>query len=76
MKNFIFLLVSIFIVACTKAQTKYNDYPIKAVKIQNVVLTDSFWLPKIKVIQDLPFLMLLINVQRKGEWKVFLSRGE
>ncbi len=75
MKNFIFLLVSIFIVACTKAQTKYSDYPIKAVKIQNVVLTDSFWLPKIKVIQNTTIPYAFDKCSKEGRMESFLIAG-
>jgi len=75
MKNFIFLLVSIFIVACTKAQTKYSDYPIKAVNIQNVVLTDSFWLPKIKVIQDTTIPYAFDKCSKEGRMESFLIAG-
>lgn len=75
MKNFIFLLVSIFIVACTKAQTKYNDYPIKAVNIQNVVLTDSFWLPKIKVIQNTTIPYAFDKCSKEGRMESFLIAG-
>lgn len=75
MKNFIFLLVSIFIVACTKAQTKYSDYPIKAVKIQNVVLTDNFWLPKIKVIQNTTIPYAFDKCSKEGRMESFLIAG-
>jgi DUF1680 family protein len=75
MKNFIFLLVSIFIVACTKAQTKYNDYPIKAVNIQNIVLTDSFWLPKIKVIQNTTIPYAFDKCSKEGRMESFLIAG-
>lgn len=75
MKNFIFLLVSIFIVACTKAQTKYSDYPIKAVNIENVVLTDSFWLPKIKVIQDTTIPYAFDKCSKEGRMESFLIAG-
>jgi DUF1680 family protein len=75
MKNFIFLLVSIFIVACTKAQTKYNDYPVKAVNIQNVVLTDNFWLPKIKVIQNTTIPYAFDKCSKEGRMESFLIAG-
>lgn len=75
MKNFIFLLVSLFIVACTKAQTKYNDYPVKAVNIQNVVLTDSFWLPKIKVIQNTTIPYAFDKCSKEGRMESFLIAG-
>lgn len=75
MKNFIFLLVLLFIVACTKAQTKYNDYPIKAINIKNVVLTDSFWLPKIKVIQDTTIPYAFDKCSKEGRMESFLIAG-
>lgn len=75
MKNFIFLLVSLFIVACTKAQTKFNDYPVKAVNIQNVVLTDSFWLPKIKVIQKTTIPYAFDKCSKEGRMESFLIAG-
>lgn len=75
MKNFIFLLVSLFIVACTKAQTKYNDYPVKAVNIQNVILTDSFWLPKIKVIQNTTIPYAFDKCSKEGRMESFIIAG-
>lgn len=75
MKNFIFLLVLLFIVASTKAQTKYKDYPVKAVNIQNVVLTDSFWLPKIKVIQNTTIPYAFDKCSKEGRMESFLIAG-
>jgi uncharacterized protein len=69
------LLISIF--SCTKKEEKtvYSDYPIKEVAIQNVVLTDSFWLPKIKVIQDTTIHYAFDKCSKEGRMENFLIAG-
>ena len=47
--SFILLLTT---VAAAQEVSKYSNYPISAVSIKDVKLNDSFWLPKIKVVQD------------------------
>ena len=42
-----------------------SGYPITPVNIQNVRLTDEFWLPIVKNVQENPFLMPLKNVRKK-----------
>ena len=47
---FLEVLFSLFL-GCGK-EKKYSDYPISMLDIKKVELTDSFWLPKIKTVQN------------------------
>jgi DUF1680 family protein len=53
-KVFIFAGISILMFSCTNPSTGdvAGDYPIRQVKLNSVELTDSFWLPKIRMIQE------------------------
>jgi len=70
---FFFFLVTIF----TNAQEvmKYSDYPISAVSIKNVALSDHFWLPKIKVIQDTTIRYAFDKCDSEGRMQNFLVAG-
>lgn len=70
---FFFFLVTIF----TNAQEvmKYSDYPISAVSIKNVALSDHFWLPKIKVIQDTTIHYAFDKCNSEGRMENFLVAG-
>ncbi|MBK7106269.1 MAG: hypothetical protein IPH62_13390 [Ignavibacteriae bacterium] len=50
------ILLIIFIVAtivvAQKNKLDFKDYPISNVDIRNIKLTDNFWLPKIKTVQN------------------------
>ena len=75
MKYFIFLLLTIILLGCGKKQTLYHDYPITATDIKNVVLNDSFWLPKIKTIQDTTILYAFEKCNKEGRMESFLIAG-
>lgn len=64
--------------SCSKSngsKSKYGDYPITPVSIQNVVLTDSFWLPKIKTIQDSTIPYAFAKCDSEGRMENFLIAG-
>jgi DUF1680 family protein len=58
-----------------QAQPAYFDYPITSVPIKNVELTDNFWLPKIKIIQDSTILYALDKCKTEGRMESFLIAG-
>ncbi len=64
----LFFLVLIF-VGCT---AKQNDYPISAVDIRGVSLTDHFWLPKIKTIQQVTIPHAFRKCEEEGRMENFL----
>lgn len=68
-----FLVALVF--SCTQKQPKYADYPISAVSIRNVELTDNFWLPKIKVLQDSTIAYAFDKCDKEGRMESFLIAG-
>lgn len=74
MKKIALLILLITALACKKS-SKYSDYPITAVEIRDVVVTDSFWLPKIKVIQDSTIQYAFNKCNSEGRMENFLIAG-
>ncbi len=71
--KFVFIiLVFPLIYNCSQ---KYKDYPISMVEINKVQLTDSFWLPKIKMIQDVTIAFAFEKCQNEGRMESFLIAG-
>lgn len=50
-------------------------YPISSIDIRNVVITDNFWLPKIKIIQDSTILYAFKKCEEEGRFDNFLIAG-
>ena len=58
------------------AQQKiYSDYPISMVDIRKVELTDSFWLPKIKTVQNTTIAFGFQKCAEEGRMENFLIAG-
>ena len=76
MKKLFFLAVlfSLF-VGCGK-QKKYSDYPIAMLDIKKVELTDSFWLPKIKTVQNTTIAFGFDKCVKEGRLENFLIAGK
>jgi uncharacterized protein len=75
MKKVIYFLFAIIAFGCAKKQSKYSDYPILPISIKNVVINDSFWLPKIKLIQDSTILYAFDKCEKEGRMESFLIAG-
>jgi uncharacterized protein len=73
--NHVHLVLLILIFGCSKEKSKYHEYPIAAIDIKNVVLTDSFWLPKIKVIQNTTIQYAFDKCDQEGRMENFLIAG-
>lgn len=62
--------------------SKQNDmavqkgYPISPIDIKSVTLTDSFWLPKIKLIQDTTIMHAFKKCSEEGRMENFLIAGK
>jgi DUF1680 family protein len=76
MKITFFLLFVIFLLGCQEKESKYHDYPITAVSIKDVVINDSFWLPKIKIIQDTTIEYAFNKCDKEGRMENFLIAGK
>jgi len=70
------VVLIIFGVSCKDHPgSKYTDYPIQAVPVRNVELTDSFWLPRIKTIQKTTIEYAFNKCQTEGRMDNFLIAG-
>lgn len=73
LKSGLLLLLAFLIVKAEK--TVAQDYPIQQPDIRNVVLTDNFWLPKIKTIQETTIQFAFDKCNEEGRMKNFLIAG-
>jgi uncharacterized protein len=75
-RNICYLLFLVMTLVCCKSpKSKLSDYPITAVPIRNVVLTDNFWLPKIKTIQQTTIRYAFDKCYQEGRMDNFLIAG-
>jgi DUF1680 family protein len=58
-----------------QAQTNYADYPIQQVKLSKVELTDNFWLPKIRIIQEKTIRYAFDKCESEGRLENFVTAG-
>lgn len=56
-------------------EIQYSDYPITMADIKNVEMTDNFWLPKIKTIQDVTITYGFNKCREEGRFTNFLIAG-
>jgi len=75
MKYLYFFIGLLFFVSCQKDENGLSDYPITAVNITAVKLTDNFWLPKIKVIQNSTIQYAFNKCYTEGRMDNFLIAG-
>jgi DUF1680 family protein len=74
-KRMIFFLLSLTCMDFAQERPKYSDYPISAVSIKNVIINDNFWLPKIKVVQDITIRYAFDKCSKEGRMDNFLVAG-
>jgi DUF1680 family protein len=75
MKRIVLFLLVLTCLGYARERSKYSDYPISAVSIKNVVINDSFWLPKIKVVQDITIRYAFDKCDKEGRMENFLVAG-
>lgn len=80
----LFTLTTIGIVACNNEQPKAGKveeqkettgYPIEPVDIRNVKVTDAFWLPIIKRVQEKTIAYAIQKCEEEGRFENFLIAG-
>lgn len=62
-------------VSCSTPETETAGYPINAVGITNVEVTDAFWLPKIQEVQTITIDHSLKKCETEGRMENFLVAG-
>jgi DUF1680 family protein len=75
MKRTIFFLLVLTCLGYAQERSKYSDYPISAVSIKDVRIDDNFWLPKIKVVQDITIRYAFDKCDKEGRMDNFLVAG-
>ena len=80
MKYIFLILIPIFFGSCRKSTDSVNTkrsegYPIKVIDIRKVKLTDDFWLPIIKRVQDKTIEYALQKCEEEGRMENFLIAG-
>jgi uncharacterized protein len=75
MKRALLYLIILVFLSCNKNSDSLSDYPIAAVNITKVKLTDNFWLPKIKVIQNATIQYAFNKCYTEGRIDNFLIAG-
>ncbi|MCB0746828.1 MAG: glycoside hydrolase family 127 protein [Ignavibacteriae bacterium] len=68
------LILFLIFFGCTE-EKQTPDYPIKSADIKNVILTDNFWLPKIKMIQETTIKFAFDKCEQEGRMENFLVAG-
>jgi DUF1680 family protein len=76
-RKFFYTAVFVILLISCKGRhgVNFNDYPIQAVPVRNVELTDSFWLPKIKTIQKTTIQYAFNKCRTEGRMDNFLIAG-
>jgi len=75
MKRLIFPLIIVVALNCVQENSQYSDYPISAVTIRDVKINDNFWLPKIKLVQDVTIRYAFDKCDKEGRMQNFLVAG-
>ncbi|MDR1722396.1 MAG: glycoside hydrolase family 127 protein [Tannerella sp.] len=65
------VLALIALVACHS--TKENDYPIEKIDLRDIKLTDNFWRPKIRQIQDVTIPVAFERCEAEGRFENFIT---
>ncbi|MGY8908513.1 MAG: glycoside hydrolase family 127 protein [Flavobacteriales bacterium] len=74
----LFLTLLTVVFGCNISKSKKNtnkSYPITPVNIQNIKLTDEFWLPIIKTVQEKTIDYALKKCEEEGRFDNFLIAG-
>ncbi|MFZ1288594.1 MAG: beta-L-arabinofuranosidase domain-containing protein, partial [Melioribacteraceae bacterium] len=74
-KIFSILFLVVTLSFAQERKIDYPDYPISNVDIRNVKLTDNFWLPKIKLVQNTTIDYALKKCEEEGRVDNFLIAG-
>jgi hypothetical protein len=63
------------LISCTGGKHKHPGYPAQQVRLSNVELTDSFWLPKIRTIQEKTIRYAFNKCEAEGRLENFTTAG-
>ncbi len=75
MKHVLFLLSTIILLGCKNNRTETDGYPLSAINIKQVKITDNFWLPKIDALRKVTIPHALEKCRLEGRMDNFLIAG-
>lgn len=70
------VLLSLWYCDKPQSETARKRYPISSIDIKSVILTDSFWLPKVKLIRDTTIKHAFEKCAEEGRMDNFLIAGK
>lgn len=78
MKKILLTICVLAVIACNKTEkpATYSGYPIEAVKLNQVKLTDDFWLPRIQSIQRKVISYAFDKCETEGRLENFVVAGK
>ena len=74
-KIILFFCIAVSLNIAQERKLDFPDYPIGNVDIRNVKLTDDFWLPKIKLVQNTTVDYAFRKCEEEGRVENFLTAG-
>ncbi|MDR2690786.1 MAG: glycoside hydrolase family 127 protein [Dysgonamonadaceae bacterium] len=74
--SLIFTFSTFTSLSCGESDKKQADYPIQQVKLNKVTLTDDFWLPKIRTIQEKTVRYAFDKCESEGRLENFVTAGD
>ncbi|MBK7981264.1 MAG: glycoside hydrolase family 127 protein [Ignavibacteriae bacterium] len=74
-KIILFFCIAVSLNIAQERKLDFPDYPIGNVDIRNVKLTDDFWLPKIKLVQNTTIDYAFRKCEEEGRVENFLIAG-
>ncbi len=74
-KIILFFCIAVSLNIAQERKLDFPDYPIGNVDIRNVKLTDDFWLPKIKLVQNTTIEYAFRKCEEEGRVENFLIAG-
>lgn len=75
MKPKLLIILSLVLMSFSVKDSKYSDYPIEAIGVKDVKLSDGFWLQKIKTIKDSTISYSFKKCEEEGRMDNFLIAG-
>ena len=75
MKHVVLISTLLCFISCMDRKSEQPDYPIQQVKLNHIELTDSFWLPKIRTIQEKTIRYAFDKCTAEGRLENFQTAG-
>lgn len=68
--------VGCLLTAFSSVSAQTSDYPVRQVNLRQITLTDNFWLPKIKTVQEKTIAYAFKKCEEEGRMENFVTAGD